>query len=131
MTDYDDLFSQHEQDPLIRELNGNVLWRYEPMDPHDKRPPVTSTAPFRAAEKLKAMQWQPIETAPKDGTPILSRLGPFVYIVFWSDDKKLKSPIPWWEMGSAEWENNKWIGYHEEYYAASPTHWMALPEGPK
>jgi hypothetical protein len=76
-------------------------------------------------------EWQPIETAPKDGTPILARLGPFVYIVFWSDDSKLKSPIPWWEMGSAEWENNKWIGYHEEYYAASPTHWMALPEGPK
>ena len=75
--------------------------------------------------------WRLIETAPRDGTPILACLGPFMYIVFWSDDSKLKSPIPWWEMGSAEWENNKWIGYHEEYYAASPTHWMHLPDLPK
>jgi len=80
---------------------------------------------------MAAVTWQPIETAPKDGTPFLSALGPFVYIVFWSDDSNLKSLIPWWEQGSAEWENNKWIGYHEEYYAASPTHWMPLPKPPK
>jgi hypothetical protein len=56
MTDYSDLFSQHEPDPLLRELNGNVLWRYEPMNPHDQRPPISSTAPFQAVERIKALE---------------------------------------------------------------------------
>jgi hypothetical protein len=56
MNDYSDLFSQHETDPLLRELNGNVLWRYEPMNPHDQRPPMSSTAPFQAAERIKALE---------------------------------------------------------------------------
>lgn len=73
-------------------------------------------------------KWQPIEIAPKDGTPILALLGPFMYIVFWSDHPDLKHDHPWWEQGHAEWENGKWIGYHEHFYAASPTHWMPLPE---
>jgi hypothetical protein len=75
-------------------------------------------------------KWQPIEVAPKDGTPILASLGPFMYIVFWSDHSDLKHDHPWWEQGHAEWENGKWIGYHEHFYAASPTHWMPLPKPP-
>jgi hypothetical protein len=56
MNDYSDLFSQHEPDPLLRELNGNVLWRYEPMDPHDQRPPMSSTAPFQAVKRIKELE---------------------------------------------------------------------------
>ncbi len=77
------------------------------------------------------MKWQPIETAPKDGTPILASLGPFMYIVFWSDHPDLKHPYAWWEQGHAEWENEKLIGYHEHFYPASPTHWLPLPKLPK
>jgi hypothetical protein len=73
-------------------------------------------------------KWQPIEIAPKDGTPILASLGPFMYIVFWSDHSELKHPHSWWEQGHAEWVDGKWIGYHEHYYPASPTHWKPLPE---
>lgn len=76
-------------------------------------------------------RWNLMETAPKDGTPVLASLGRFMYIVFWSDHPDLKHPHPWWEQGHAEWEDGKWIGYHENFYPASPTHWMPLPEGPK
>jgi len=54
--------------------------------------------------------WQPIETAPKDGTEILGYAGGFL-LLSWRDD---------------EW--------HEETFEESgwnPTHWMPMPAPPK
>ena len=57
-------------------------------------------------------EWQPIETAPMDGTPII--LLPYgdvtdLFVSFWmqSDDR---------------WANNEW---------SKITHWMPLPSPPK
>ena len=62
MSDYADLFSKSEQDPLLQELNGNVIWRYGPMDPNDTRPMVASMAPFVAVARIKKLehelQWE-------------------------------------------------------------------------
>jgi hypothetical protein len=74
-------------------------------------------------EKLRAaLQWQPIETAPRDGTPILARekgAGPAVYMMctMWSGSELEGWRIP----GARGWTNARW--FH-------PTHWMHLPPPP-
>ena len=53
---YEDLFSEHEPSQLLRELNGNVLWQYLPMNPNDERKPVSSVAPFHAAAEIELLR---------------------------------------------------------------------------
>lgn len=63
--------------------------------------------------------WQPIETAPKDGTLIvivgIERAGSSLIpsLVFWNHD---------------HWETLHYC--YEESIALNPTHWMLLPELP-
>ena len=62
------------------------------------------------------MEWQPIETAPKDGTQIL------VY-----EPEEKYTPIY-----VVVYDNGKWIEASGEQYANwKPTHWMPLPLPPK
>ncbi len=68
--------------------------------------------------------WQPIETAPKDGTPML----------LWGIDDCNQGPKVWlgcWSTGC--WYGPAWVGYEHrsdtEYL--KPTHWMKLPEPPE
>lgn len=78
-------------------------------------------------------EWQPIETAPKDGTLILISFGEKgVRAVSW--DSPWDDPVTF--------ENGIWCvdddkhgpyplrGYNEDGYNA-PTHWMPLPNPPK
>lgn len=68
-------------------------------------------------------QWQPIETAPKDGTAVLiyqpkEKIGSLVledviYVCYYNDEGK-------WEEADGEM-----------YSTFNPTHWMPLPETPK
>lgn len=67
--------------------------------------------------------WQPIETAPKDGTRIL--LG----------GCKLMSSVQigWWGAGRYI---NRSVGYERDWttgstYGFNPTHWMQLPQPPE
>ena len=73
-------------------------------------------------------EWQPIETAPKDGTTILlyrpdalpwGRVTPGK----WEEQKYHKRPAPFWEI----WYK---IGGAYESRTWEPTHWMPLPEPP-
>ena len=75
------------------------------------------------------MKWQPIETAPMDGTQI----------DLWSYDKAhgrwARRPNCSWERMSS-WNNEDdiygWLGLHYLYSDyQEPTHWMLLPEPPK
>jgi len=65
--------------------------------------------------------WQPIETAPKDGTEILladERVsGGFMTVVSF----EVVEGNDW------VWHTNDGISYHEKAF----THWMPLPEPPK
>jgi hypothetical protein len=65
--------------------------------------------------------WQPIETAPKDGTTIdvCNRWGDRSADVAWVDGK-------WRYWGVDGFGSPGWVSLD-----LSPTHWMPLPEPPK
>lgn len=68
------------------------------------------------------MMWQPLDTAPKDGTKIL--LGRFVP----RDKYNGRIRVDWWHDG----KKNDFIGFGEfntRYWPA--THWMPLPDPPQ
>jgi hypothetical protein len=56
MDNYSELFSEHEPDLLLRELNGNILWYWKPMSPYDKRVGCVSNAPFEAVDRIKKLE---------------------------------------------------------------------------
>lgn len=71
--------------------------------------------------------WQPIETAPKDGTRVLTVVRGFVVC------------IGWWFSDAGKWMTTDAEDYADdgawEYQVSNsvylPTHWMPLPAGPK
>lgn len=90
-----------------------------------------------AAERPVGDGWQPIETAPKDGTPILifdptqggpgdaawmvdGRSAPLLF-----DDRRFA--IGYWRV----WKNGgEWMWGNRNSSRVSPTHWMPLPSPP-
>jgi hypothetical protein len=65
------------------------------------------------------MKWNPIETAPKDGTKI----------ILWSADG---ASTGWWENFEDDWVSATGACGWENYaqYLRDVTHWMPLPVGP-
>jgi hypothetical protein len=76
----------------------------------------------------KMNEWQPIETAPKDGMILLFRpTAPKWGMVSegkWDAQPHHKKPNPYWEM----WLK---IGSTTDSRRHDPTHWMPLPEPPE
>lgn len=64
------------------------------------------------------MSWQPIETAPKDGSHVLVYERGRVFEAQWADTFLGK-------------RNRGWMNYNEGTGEKSPTHWMPLPEAPR
>ena len=77
---------------------------------------------FEAGAKSR-MEWQPIETAPKDGTRILlARCG--------KNETGADLGV-WW--ACAGWWSDKWNVWFDGVEPSGlhkPTHWMHLPEAP-
>jgi hypothetical protein len=76
------------------------------------------------------MEWQPIETAPKDGTIIDVWLGdcPPEDAFFYCGGKGSLRSANW------HWQNGKfrpYLGLNILTTFVEPTHWMPLPEPPK
>lgn len=82
--------------------------------------------------------WQPIETAPKDGEPIL---------IGWQDETHgWQTRCAWWDERFAPdwdketdgvndyrpaWTDGRVMSFnYEETYEYTPTHWQPLPEPP-
>lgn len=64
-------------------------------------------------------EWQPIETAPKDGTVILLYRylrGSLSFVIGYATNDGIK-PI--------------WMEYSAPFKTIEPTHWMPMPEVPK
>ena len=69
-------------------------------------------------------KWQPIETAPKDGTQILV-WSPYRHTcVTWYSGQYDDQPHGW-----IDWFTGK--EYGGNWYAHKATHWMPLPDPPK
>jgi len=73
--------------------------------------------------------WQPIETAPKDGTDIIVMYIDIdtqcVRTAFWLDYEYDPSQDGWWTYDCSE------VGGALMTRIYAPTHWMPLPEPPK
>ena len=74
-----------------------------------------------AASRLRAMEWQPIETAPKDGTTVLY-LSPALGIWVGCEPEGY---------ARGEWSRrgNSWCG--QAFGDGDETHWCNLPPAPK
>ena len=69
-------------------------------------------------------EWQPIETAPKDGTEVL------LWGRYWSDSQGLFSRP---HVGSYVENLERWqvgVSHHDYRFRVRPTHWMPLPPPP-
>ena len=66
-------------------------------------------------------EWQPIETAPKDGTPILAYVEDVAIQMEYSYFLKEWGPV---------WLAAHGCGCCGEYSVPEPTHWMPLPDPP-
>lgn len=67
-----------------------------------------------ATKTLTEVSWQPIESAPKDGTKVLVANEFVMHVASWSDF-------------IAEFQ----IGTNNDRYVCDPTHWMHLPPPPE
>lgn len=75
---------------------------------------------WQAAQSASVPQWQPIETAPKDGTWVLLYQGEHVFQGYWFNIIE----------GHERWADHSASGCGG-YVEAMPTHWMPLPPAPK
>ena len=63
------------------------------------------------------MEWQPIETAPRDGTHILAAWLPAMF--------------PRWVREAIMWKDGEWVTtWSHEPISSRPRHWMPLPDPP-
>ena len=77
------------------------------------------------------MEWQPISTAPKDGTEILL-FGLFSWDYDFEDAKPTTAVGEWDDYGGYECEGGWQTITHNPYKDnCEPTHWKPLPEPPK
>lgn len=117
-------------------------WEWWTADEYDRDRGVVSDGIHDLTAALSAMNtpaqgggWQPIETAPKDGTRILSTGGrPDLHY----DDFPETAPPPeavviWWnDNGQFDPAGWRFCSYDSGYYGdwEDPTHWMPLPAPP-
>lgn len=92
------------------------------------------------------MTWQPIETAPKDGSVFLAYWGQYTQFVAWVeiDEETVRYEGPWWWRRRIQ--DRRYIagfrvlmpparGYgfviHGNFAPFTPTHWMPIPDPPE
>ena len=83
---------------------------------------MADAAPEQKGKKMS--KWQPIETAPKDGTRILLYRGRDVVCGKFCDDRFAQRPKGYWE------HDQERIWGTRDARANAPSHWMPLPEPP-
>lgn len=106
---------------ILQKLDAikDVLDAFDDGDMYsDLRDALSYIPEIRAA--LEAMQWRPIETAPKDGSYILCMsIGHTLY----------KGVVQ--EAISMCYFNNEWVAFNGDGDFHCPTHWMPLPTPPE
>lgn len=79
--------------------------------------PILAKALRDAAEDTKRLDWQPIETAPRDATIVLLWVPNVTEIGAWLDGARMSNH------GWHTWENMRFL-------SDRPSHWMPLPTPP-
>lgn len=86
----------------------------------------------RLLDALDARDWQPIATAPRDGTVILgwfpyyasTEEGGQVFVMRWNDEHYVDAPRPYFEASG-------WVWGKRDQRKKQPTHWQPLPAPPE
>ncbi len=73
---------------------------------------------------MSNMEWQPIGTAPRDGTAILVSDGFTTDVAYWGAPGPSGLNFMWVIREFPDGEYNGWVAFDE------PTHWMPLPDPP-
>lgn len=73
-------------------------------------------------------QWQPIETAPRDGTEIVGWNGSYVTVYIWDDSEDDDGHTGWCVSGYSY--GGILYNLHNTTGGINPTHWQPLPEPP-
>jgi hypothetical protein len=92
-----------------------------------KRESIAAALRTAYAAGAEADRWQPIETAPRDGTSILVAGG----TITWHGPG---TTVTLEEVSHVNWDGaGWWVGNDEdgEHISCEPTHWMPLPQKPK
>jgi hypothetical protein len=75
--------------------------------------------------------WQPIETAPKDGTKVLAYIVangvPYISVIWWRGEQ-FKDSMWKWRNALTDSATG---GFADTLPNPGPTHWMPLPAPPK
>jgi len=109
---------------MTAETNAEFVADMEWLHSHDREaalPPEKLNRLFALARRGAAMQWRPIQTAPKDGTPIL--------LLVQFPGERPDTFVAAWDANSPKWPWRPTCdgsAYSEEY----ATHWMPLPPPP-
>lgn len=108
---------------------GHVQWRTPDMPPEvaDRYTQNGQWVSFYASPPSREPQWQPIATAPKDGTDVLVMYmhieTQVVHNAFYNHDDPDDDPA-WWSYDKSEVSRVRLEGF------MTPTHWMPLPPPP-
>jgi len=100
---------------------------------HTVKDQATLVPLCRCASADRAAGWQPIETAPKDGTQVMLTNGAIVAQGWWEHEEpyiREERDIEGYYMGQAEHDGfDGWLDC-EGGMTPDPTHWMPLPPPP-
>lgn len=81
---------------------------------------LAGEAPMPEDVRIKALDWQPIETAPKDRA-----------ILLWWPQQYHCPVVGHWGDKWSPWIGWKVTGWTHEKFQTEPTHWMPLPQSPQ
>jgi len=118
---------------------GREIFELVALDPDKHLESVLLSVAAIVCKRVDALRWQGMESAPKDGKPVLLAIEPIdSYVLLgWRPERFVAMAIGWWsgsewssalmEEGTADSEG------HSSPMAISinPTHWAPLPRAPQ
>lgn len=120
-------------DEQRRERIARLIVGVRPEEAADVAETIDAIYADAIASLRKEREWQPIESAPKDGTPIIAfpdkQIGGVLGGVGWTVARYREG----WVSGGFSGTPNKQVsGWWEGglFMGPQPTHWQPLPEGP-
>lgn len=102
---------------IILQSNSDIEYAREPK-PEELIAIIARHAP-KDARVSELTSWQPIATAPRDGTRVLTIGHPFA-------DPANGYYLP----ATSEWDGEGWSNIYGDGYFLWPTHWQPLPAAP-